>query len=432
MSPIDPSLAANEAHKIEAFLSMQPEVGALREALGKSGFKLYLFGGAIRDLLLGRSCYDIDLLTIGAADPEKPFDPFLELIKAFGEKRGLKIQDCRPFHIELHGRGSKIDLRYPSKTIERAVVRSDFTVDGIAYDLASRSFNDPLKGLEDFRARRLRVHSPAYFITNPVYFPRAFRIAALIGFDLPKELLALIHNFRPMVSMHSGQAMPMVLIELLRLLSIEEIAPYLSGLISTNLLENLIPEIVPLAIIKDKAVPPKTLLQLNVEAIESSAKWIKTVPEPVLKFLKAGPADGSQITMLGCVRFGALFRGFGSSYELVGPASPYRIAECGSDNSAFEQRMQRNVISFMAARYAHTPLLKALIGGLPLVLELTEQIQTKPAWDVMSANYQRWSGSMPVGLPQQALLTALIAMKNPQGVAPATADYENRLLELIK
>ena len=147
------------------------------------GQTVYLVGGAVRDLLLGRSSHDLDFVVernaiklarrvadslngdFYALDPER--DTGRVIVTAEDGKR--TVMDFAAF-------------RGPD--LEADLIGRDFTLNAIAIDIADNAIHDPLGGAQDLKEKRLRFCSPSAFSDDPVRILRGVRIAANFGFHI--------------------------------------------------------------------------------------------------------------------------------------------------------------------------------------------------------------------------------------------------------
>lgn len=143
--------------------------------------RIFLVGGAVRDLLLGQESVDLDLVV---ALPEQELTT-----RRF---RKVKPKDAPPillYHSPALGKVEATCIADVSE-LEKDLRRRDFTVNAIALDLSGR-LHDPLGGIADLEARRLVPCSSACFNADPTRLFRAFRFAA-DGWNLAPPTMALI------------------------------------------------------------------------------------------------------------------------------------------------------------------------------------------------------------------------------------------------
>jgi tRNA nucleotidyltransferase (CCA-adding enzyme) len=138
--------------------------------LRAAGIEVHLVGGAVRDTLLGRPLRDVDLLVeaeladaarvLPEATEIRARAPVLALPHAPGEPR-VEISAPRAESRDLIG---DLHLR-------------DFTVNGIAFDLARNVYVDPTGGRDDLRAGVLRSAQPRRALRDdPLRILRAARL----------------------------------------------------------------------------------------------------------------------------------------------------------------------------------------------------------------------------------------------------------------
>jgi tRNA nucleotidyltransferase (CCA-adding enzyme) len=158
----------------------------------------YLVGGVVRDLLLGREVTDLDVAIEGDAEALNDLPGFSL------EREGLFLTG------RLEQGNAKIDIAqtraesYPAPgvlpevrpaSISEDLARRDFTVNAMAFPLSGdRQLLDPHGGLDDLRARLLRVLHDGSFIDDPTRALRAARYAARFGFELEPETARLLRE----------------------------------------------------------------------------------------------------------------------------------------------------------------------------------------------------------------------------------------------
>jgi tRNA nucleotidyltransferase (CCA-adding enzyme) len=128
----------------------------------RGGFRAWLVGGSLRDLLLEREPKDWDLAT--SATPDQMLRLFKRVVPT-GIQHGTVTVVFRGQSFEvttLRGEGGYSDARRPDhvefiQDIERDLARRDFTVNALAYDPLEDRLVDPFGGLEDMRKGLLRT-----------------------------------------------------------------------------------------------------------------------------------------------------------------------------------------------------------------------------------------------------------------------------------
>ncbi len=173
------------------------------EILNKSkaaNYQIYIVGGAVRDLILGREVKDWDFTT--DAKPEEILKLFPDGFynNQFGTV-GI-LTDLGVLEITtMRKDGVYSDKRHPDEVfwtdkIEEDLARRDFTINAIAYD-AFRNIIDPFGGRQDLENHIIRaVGDPSKrFKEDALRLMRAVRIATQLEFEIePKTLQAVKEN----------------------------------------------------------------------------------------------------------------------------------------------------------------------------------------------------------------------------------------------
>lgn len=133
---------------------------------------LFVVGGAVRDILLGKADDpDIDLLVRGTSaarlkDFLRPFGDVEEVGKHFGvlkfrpQGSDTFVDIALPRTEEAGGSGARRDFAVQSDpwlSVEEDLARRDFTINAIAVDVFTRKIIDPFGGIRDIRYRILRT-----------------------------------------------------------------------------------------------------------------------------------------------------------------------------------------------------------------------------------------------------------------------------------
>ena len=208
--------------------AIDPRSRDIIKRLQKAGFQAYLVGGCVRDLLLGHQPKDFDIAT--SAHPEQVRKLFSSC-RLIGRRFRLAHIYYGRDYIEVatfrapHDTGQQGSVDAQGRiihdnvygTLEEDVWRRDFTINALFYDPVSGEVLDYIGGLEDLRARRLRlIGDPQLrYREDPVRMIRALRFAARLGCSLDGETGHLI---RPMANLLDAVAPARLFDELLKLL----------------------------------------------------------------------------------------------------------------------------------------------------------------------------------------------------------------------
>lgn len=183
-----------------------PELWALVLRLGdlakEHGTPLFLAGGRVRDLLLGREGADFDLVVEGDT---------LELVRALAQEEGGEAVVHPRFGTATYWRGDLAFDLASSRTeeysrpgvlpdvrpgpIEEDLRRRDFTVNAMAIRLSPPDAGvllDQFGGREDLEKGKIRVLHGGSFIDDPTRIMRAIRYEQRLGFQIDANTLGLI------------------------------------------------------------------------------------------------------------------------------------------------------------------------------------------------------------------------------------------------
>lgn len=169
---------------------------------------LYLVGGPVRDLLLGRPLSDLDLMTPGEASglAAKVAEgiPGLRITEhpRFGtvaletEEGALDLATLR--HETYAGPGALPDV-VPG-TLDQDIARRDFSINALccridlSHPKGTLEIIDRAGGLEDLAKKRLRVLHERSFHDDPTRIWRAARFASRLGFSLDRKSRSVLRD----------------------------------------------------------------------------------------------------------------------------------------------------------------------------------------------------------------------------------------------
>ncbi|MCX7656798.1 MAG: CCA tRNA nucleotidyltransferase [Treponemataceae bacterium] len=215
--------------------------------LQQHGFKAYLVGGAVRDLVRGVPAKDWDIAT--DARPETVLRLFRRVIPT-GIKhgtvtihhKGLEIETTT-FRIEAgYSDGRHPDTVQYVPTIEEDLSRRDFTMNAMAYQLPRGPLVDPFKGQDDIQRKLIRcVGDPLKRFSEDGLRPlRAVRFAAQLEYRIDEATLAAIPQT---LSITGGVAKERIREELDRILASRQPSIAFRLMEHTGLLSLLFPEL---------------------------------------------------------------------------------------------------------------------------------------------------------------------------------------------
>ena len=163
----------------------------MNEIFVQHGYKAYLVGGAVRDMLMGKEPHDWDVTT--DATPEQVMSIFRKVIPT-GIAHGTVTVHFMKNEIEVTTFRTESDYsdgRHPDKVeytgnIEEDLSRRDFTINAIASYLGDGTITDPFHGRDDIKRKVIRtVGNPLERFSEDGLRPvRAVRFSAQLGFEI--------------------------------------------------------------------------------------------------------------------------------------------------------------------------------------------------------------------------------------------------------
>jgi len=181
---------------------------------------LYLVGGVVRDILLGRAVKDFDLVVEGNSAEFAEY-----IVRKFGGKtlihskfmtatwvvnestfKRLNFPSFRsPWHLSFDLVSARYEIysqpgalpTVKRSTIDDDLRRRDFTINAIAIRLDGDHFGelfDPLDGQKDLENKLIRVLHDKSFVDDPTRIFRAVRYAVRYGFEIEPGTLKLINE----------------------------------------------------------------------------------------------------------------------------------------------------------------------------------------------------------------------------------------------
>ena len=170
------------------------------DRLQEAGYKAYIVGGAVRDLMLGKNPKDFDVAT--SATPEQVRHVFhrsriigrrFRIVHVpFYDKHGEEIIEVTTFRGNSDAptdEAGRIIRDNVYGTQEEDALRRDFTINALYYDPNLEEIFDFHHGLADIKAKRLTIigDPEQRYREDPVRMLRAIRLSAKLGLTLSPD-----------------------------------------------------------------------------------------------------------------------------------------------------------------------------------------------------------------------------------------------------
>lgn len=247
----EPRILERSEHPISR-KNISPDALKVLYRLQTAGFKGYLVGGGVRDLLLGRSPKDFDAAT--DAKPNEIRRLFrnsrligrrFRLVHVFFKEGVVEVstfrknpdpdeQDCAPGELLIT---SDNTFGNPAED----AFRRDFTVNALFYNIADFSVIDYVGGMDDLASRLIRVIGDPLvrFREDPVRMLRACEFAARLGFGIERSTQEGIHELAHELEKASPARVTEEIVQLLRC---GRSGTAVQWMLDLGLLEILLPE----------------------------------------------------------------------------------------------------------------------------------------------------------------------------------------------
>jgi poly(A) polymerase len=208
--PTQPVILGPKEHSINPAL-VSPNALKVTHTLQEAGYKAFIVGGAVRDLLVGLKPKDFDIAT--NATPEQVKRLFrrafiigkrFQIVHVMMGQEQLEVTTFRGASVtespkDEHGRVLR-DNTFGEQ--HEDALRRDFTVNAMYYDPASQSVLDYHGGIADIRNKTLRMIGvpEARFREDPVRLLRVVRFAAKLSFTIEPATSAPIAVMAPLIN----------------------------------------------------------------------------------------------------------------------------------------------------------------------------------------------------------------------------------------
>ena len=209
-TPNQSAMLSPKEHGINPQL-ISPNAIRVTQTLQEAGYKAFIVGGAVRDLLLGIKPKDFDVAT--NATPEQVKRLFrrafiigrrFQIVHVMFGQEIIEVTTFRGTSSENapkdeHGRVLR-DNTFGEQ--HEDAVRRDFTINAMYYDPASQTVLDYHNGIADIRSRVLRIigQPEARYREDPVRLLRVVRFAAKLDFTIAPTTREPIQIMAPLIN----------------------------------------------------------------------------------------------------------------------------------------------------------------------------------------------------------------------------------------
>jgi len=255
--------------------------------------QVWVAGGPVRDLALGRNFIDLDIVVSKKA---------IQLARLFAEKYGgtfliLHEEEGVARVVVEKAIVDFSQFRGTAETIEQDLLLRDFSINAMALDLdkftfflkqgtgqeailGSSALIDPADGKNDLKRGNIRAISRQNLKNDPLRLVRAFRFMAELGFEIVPQTLEWIKELATLVRIPAPERVDH---ELHLIMASNSAAKAFNAMLGAGLLFELFPEIEQMSGVDQPGFHHLDVLGHSVEALRCLEQLIE---DPCTKFSK--------------------------------------------------------------------------------------------------------------------------------------------------
>jgi poly(A) polymerase len=276
MSGSDPSTAV---------LDVPAQAKELGRRFADAGHELFLVGGSVRDMVLGRPSTDLDFTT-SATPPEtsKILRGWAERLFLVGVrfgtvgavKDGARVE-ITTFRQEVYAEEHRKPAVTFGRDVETDLSRRDFTINAMAQRVPAGTFIDPFGGIRDLAARLLDtpLEPEVAFSDDPLRMVRAARFVAQLDVEPVPRVVEAMRAMRERLAIVSAER---IRGELDKILPAPHAGTGLELLVRTGVSDMFLPELSALALEQDPVHRHKDVLHHTFAVVERTDR-----EDPVLR-----------------------------------------------------------------------------------------------------------------------------------------------------
>ncbi len=273
-------------------IETNPVFRAARKVAVKLNCRVFLIGGCVRDMIMGKHSSDMDFivntdvinftkLVIQKLKPVPKVTVFKKFLTVHFEYDGNRYEFTHA-RKESYTENSRNPIVEPA-TFEDDLMRRDFTINTIAISLNSENYGeitDIFDGIGDIRRKIIRtpLSSHITFNDDPLRMLRAIRFSAQLNFKIDKECLSSIKDLHKRIQIVAPER---IAEELNKILMTEKPARAFRMMKHLGLLSEILPEVSSLSGTKKidnyshKDIFIHTLEVLDKLSESSASLWLR-------------------------------------------------------------------------------------------------------------------------------------------------------------
>jgi tRNA nucleotidyltransferase/poly(A) polymerase len=227
--------------------------------------ELYLVGGSVRDILLGKDYTDRDLIVT-----DEDAAAFSHKVAEFLDGVLIPLdEENKIYRIVLKDKINYLDITNPvENSLEKDIQRRDLTINAIAVNIRTGEIPEVCSSfISDVENKKLKAVSEQNFVDDPLRILRVFRFYSVLGFEIDDGLTKILKKHSGLISQPAKER---VEYELMKLFDGEYCPLALIKMDECGLLELLFPFVKEL-----KQIPPNLHHHLNL--FEHSVEVVRQI-----------------------------------------------------------------------------------------------------------------------------------------------------------
>lgn len=186
-------ISSDVHNRLSKIVQKQKFVKEIFEMIFEKQGRVLLVGGAVRDLLLQRDCYDLDFEVYGIN-----LDELQSILEHFGTVKlvGKSFGVLRLYNLDIDWSLPRKDssgrhpiVHYdPDMSYEDAFIRRDLTINAMGIDMKSYELIDLFGGYQDLKNRLLKAPDVNFFTQDPLRFFRVMQFCSRFDMQVDQAL----------------------------------------------------------------------------------------------------------------------------------------------------------------------------------------------------------------------------------------------------
>lgn len=214
--------------------------------------EIYIVGGFVRDMVLGRESYDIDFSTPLLPDEiekilknAEEVESVYDVGKKFGTI-GCIVNDTQleftTYRKDCYDGETRKPIVEFANELKDDLVRRDFTVNALALDLYDMKIVDYFDGLQDIKNKILKtpLNPESTFNDDPLRMMRAIRFVSSLNFSIDKNVMQAIQKMSKEIKRVSIER---IVVEMDKMLAGEYVNRAIKLFVVSGLSKEILPEL---------------------------------------------------------------------------------------------------------------------------------------------------------------------------------------------